>query len=68
MSYKKSDELDNVYVFTHSIGHAIEFAMEVNRLGITRKGKFVAGSFEAQTIPGRLPAVVGRLTGNGART
>lgn len=53
-----------MYAFAGDEKSAEAIARDANSHGVTRGGKFVAGSFEVAHIPGRLPAVVGRLTGN----
>jgi len=58
------DELEHVYSFARTDAEAEQIADEANRQKATRKGKFIAGSFQVSHIPGRSPAVVGRLTGN----
>jgi hypothetical protein len=63
-SYNGPDELAHVYSFFLTVEDADQGARDANELGITRKGKFVAGSFRVADIPGRMPAVVGDLTGN----
>ncbi len=58
--YTGSCEFDHVVIW--SIDAETE-AARLNRAGYTRGGKFVAGSFTVQNIEGRVPAVVGTLTG-----
>lgn len=62
--YEGPDELSHVYAFARTEERAAEIALTANTLGVTRKGKFVAGSFKVAEIPDRLPAVIGTLTGN----
>jgi hypothetical protein len=62
--YKGPDEFAHVYSWANSDQEAKAIAAEANRTGMTRKGKFVAGSFRVEHISGRVPAVVGDLTGN----
>ena len=39
-------------------------AERLNRAGFSGNGKFIAGSFTVEHIEGRVPAVVGKLTGD----
>ena len=60
--YSGPDELAHVYNFARTIEEAQQIALDANRFGVTRNGKFVAGSFTVAEIAGRLPAVIGLLT------
>jgi hypothetical protein len=64
LGYAGPDSIAHVFSFAHTVEEAQKIADEANRSGTTRRGKFTAGSFTVAHIPGRLPAVVGRMTGN----
>lgn len=59
--YSGPDEFAHVALWSHD---AAAQAERLNRADYTHNGKFVAGSFTVQHIDGRVPAVVGTLTGN----
>lgn len=59
--YTGPDEFAHVALWSHD---AEAQAERLNRAGYTGpRNKFVAGSFTVQHIEGRVPAVVGTLTG-----
>ena len=62
--YKHPDEFAHVYAFAYTTQEAEAIARDANALQLTRKGKFVPGTFRVEHIPGRVPAVIGDLSGN----
>ena len=59
--YATPDRFEHVYAFAFTVEEAERIALEANRLGVTRKGKFIADTFVVSNIPGCLPAVTGIL-------
>jgi hypothetical protein len=62
-TYAGPDEFAHVYLFVPTWAEAEAEAHAANRRMETRNGKFVAGTFSVQHMPGRVPAVVGTLSG-----